>query len=78
MKRTIVDIEDDALKALDGLAKDQAASRASVLREAVAEYLVRRKGASIRPPAPLEGFGALQGRLGDGLTYQQDLRSEWD
>lgn len=78
MKRTIVDLSECALGALDGIAEDQGASRAAVVREAVAEYIVRHKGTSLRPPLPLQGFGALQGRLGDGLAYQQDLRSEWD
>ncbi|GAA5482283.1 CopG family transcriptional regulator [Haloferula sargassicola] len=78
MKRTIVDLEQDSIKALDDIASDSDTSRASVMREAVAEYIVRHKDSTHRAPVPLEGFGSLHGRLGDGLAYQQDLRSEWD
>lgn len=78
MKRTLVDLEEKDLTELDLLAANWRTSRASVLREAVAEYLVKRERVPAAPPKPLEGFGALKGRLGDGLAYQNNLRSDWE
>jgi hypothetical protein len=78
MKRTLVDLEERDLSALDRLAEDMKTSRASVLRDAVAEYLVKRERVPTSPPKPLQGFGALKGYLADGQTYQDNLRSEWE
>lgn len=78
MKRTLVDLHPQDLAALDSLANRRATSRASVLREAVAEYLVKRERVPATPPKPLAGFGALKKSLSDGQTYQDNLRAEWD
>jgi hypothetical protein len=78
MKRTLVDLEEKDLAELDHLAAGWRTSRASVLRDAVAEYLVKRERVPTAPPKPLEGFGALKGLLADGQTYQDNLRSEWE
>ncbi|KAB2639034.1 MAG: ribbon-helix-helix protein, CopG family [Verrucomicrobia bacterium] len=78
MKRTLVDLEEHDLAQLDALAGTRQTSRASLLREAVSEYLVKRERVPANPPKPLEGFGAISGRLTDGLIYQDKLRSEWD
>ena len=78
MKRTLVDLHEHDLAALDTLASTRATSRASVLREAVTEYLVKRERVPATPPKPLTGFGALKGCPADGQTYQDQLRAEWD
>jgi hypothetical protein len=78
MKRTLVDLAENDLAQLDGLAADWHTSRASVLRDAVAEYLVKRERVPTSPPKPLEGFGALKGCFEDGQAYQHNLRSEWE
>ena len=78
MKRTLVDLEAKDLAELDRLAGDQRVSRASVLRDAVAEYLVKRERMPTAPPKNLEGFGVLKGRLPDGLTFENNLRAEWE
>lgn len=78
MKRTLVDLQEKDLSALDSLARDLDTSRASILREAVAEYLVKRERVTASAPKPLHGFGALKGYLADGLVYQDNLRSEWE
>lgn len=78
MKRTLVDLSEKDLSQLDELAKSQDASRASILREAVAEYLVKRDRLPSTQPKPLKGFGALKGYFQDGLKWQDNLRSEWE
>ncbi len=78
MKRTLVDLEEKDLAELDHLAADSRTSRAAVLRDAVAEYLVKRERVPAAPPKPLDGFGALKGCFPDGQTYQDNLRSEWE
>ena len=78
MKRTLVDLEEKDLAELDHLAADWRTSCAAVLRDAVAEYLIKRERVPAAPPKPLEGFGALKGQLADGQAYQDNLRSEWE
>ena len=71
--RTLVDIPEDRLKALDVLARKRRVSRAEVIRNAVDEHLRRQ-------PGDLdvgEVFGLWKDRKLDGLEYQRKLRSEW-
>ena len=76
-KRTIIDLPDEDLTRLDSLAEQESVSRAAILREAVAEYVVRR-GKAPATAKPLAGFGALKGYYGDAQAYQDELRGEWD
>ncbi|MBP7240729.1 ribbon-helix-helix protein, CopG family [Amaricoccus sp.] len=69
--RTLVDLVDTQVRALDRLAKRQERSRAAVIREAVDAYLDRHGLADGD-----EAFG-LWGRDVDGLAYQERARSEW-
>ncbi len=78
MKRTLVDLNEQDLSQLDELAKAQEASRASILRDAVTEYLVKRDRLPAAQPKPLKGFGALKGYFQDGQSYQNNLRAEWE
>jgi hypothetical protein len=79
-RRILVDLDEETIGVLDSLAEERRAPRARVLREAVAEYLVRHAGVPPAAPKPLEGFGALKGVFdgGDGFDYQERLRAEWD
>jgi predicted transcriptional regulator len=70
--RTLIDIDEKHIRELDRLAKAQNRSRASVVREAVSDYL-RRKAAD----TDKDGFGLWgQGKV-DGLAYQDKIRGEW-
>ncbi|MGE8103367.1 ribbon-helix-helix protein, CopG family [Allorhizobium sp. NPDC080224] len=69
--RTLVDIPDADIEALDRLAAEKQVSRASLIREAVGELLDRQKDDIVR-----SGFG-LWGNAEDGLAVQRRLRSEW-
>jgi hypothetical protein len=71
--RTIIDLPEAQLEALDGICHREAISRAEAIRQAVA-LLVRQRGAS----ASRVAFGLWKGRRQlDGLRYQHRLRSEW-
>lgn len=79
--RTIVDIPEDQIKALDSLGKKDNLSRAELVRRAVQAYLEVEQG---RTAGAVDAyFGFLQGvpdAFGgmDSLDYQQDMRGEWD
>lgn len=70
--RTLVDIPDADIAALDELARGRRESRAKVLRAAVGEYLTRHRvvGAS-------HAFGLWGADVEDGVEYQRRLRAEW-
>lgn len=78
MTRILADLPEDDLKWLDQHAAKQGKSRASVLREAVAEYK-----AQTRPASGLEwldqGFGAWKDRtdIGDSVEWQRRERASW-
>lgn len=76
-RRTIVDLSNDDLRRLDELAEQSSVPRAAILREAVAEYVVRR-GHAPAALKPLVGFGSLKGYFGDGQAWQDQLRTEWE
>lgn len=70
--RTLVDVGDTQLQELDELSKEEKRSRASLIREAIDDYLAKRR-------TKLEGdaFGLWGKRKVDGLAYQEKVRSEW-
>ena len=69
--RTIVDLADSQVGALDRLAKRRDRSRASLIREAVDDYLDRQ-----RLEREDEAFGSWGGAT-DGLAFQERARGEW-
>jgi predicted transcriptional regulator len=68
----LVDLGDAQVEALDRLAKRRARSRASLVREAVDEYLRRH-----RLDDGEEAFGLWSGRGIDGLAFEDEARKEW-
>lgn len=71
--RTLVDIPEEDIEALDRLAAQRNVSRASLIREAVGELLGRQKDDIV-----LDGFGLWAGsETEDGLIVQRKLRAEW-
>ena len=72
--RTIVELPNDQVAALDGLCRRDGISRAEAVRRAVAEHLLRNQVSEPR------AFGLWRGRRGlsDGLAYQRRVRREWD
>jgi hypothetical protein len=71
--RTIIDLPDDQLDALDGICRREAISRAEAVRRAV-DLLVRDRAAGASHAA----FGLWRGaKAVDGLEYQERFRREW-
>lgn len=70
--RTLIDLPDDEVKKLADVGASENRSRASLVREAVAEYLVRRA-----PDVAVSAFGLWGKRKLDGVAYQRKVRAEW-
>ncbi|MGZ2487370.1 putative transcriptional regulator [Rhizobium pisi] len=70
--RTLVDIGDPEVKALDRLAQREKMSRAALIRKAINDFLARNNA-----DIEAEAFGLWGDRKIDGLTYQENMRSEW-
>ncbi|MEF0942843.1 CopG family transcriptional regulator [Rhizobium sp. BR 362] len=70
--RTLVDIGDPEIKALDRLAQREKMSRAALIRKAIDDFLARNNADS-----EAEAFGLWGDRKIDGLEYQENIRSEW-
>ena len=70
--RILVDVDEQNLRKLDRLAGKERRSRASVVRQAIAEHLDKRA-----PEALEDAFGLWGERKVDGLLYQEKVRSEW-
>lgn len=79
--RTIVELPDDQVKALDSLGKKENLSRAELVRRAVKAYVENKRGKTADTVDKYYGFlkgtpDAFEGM--DGLAYQQKMRGEWD
>jgi metal-responsive CopG/Arc/MetJ family transcriptional regulator len=70
--RTLVDIGDTEVKALDRLAQREKVSRAALIRKAIDDFLARNSSTR-----EVEAFGLWGDRKVDGLEYQEDMRREW-
>ncbi len=70
--RTIIDLPQEQIEALDRL-RGSARSRAALIREAVAIYLVQQPTTFDSLPA----FGIWRNRRVDSLAYESTLRDEW-
>jgi predicted transcriptional regulator len=70
--RVTVDIPKADLKRLGVFAKAKGVSRAQLIREAIAAYLVRQSSDPIEA-----GFGLWKDRGEDGLAYQRRMLDEW-
>jgi metal-responsive CopG/Arc/MetJ family transcriptional regulator len=70
--RTLVDLGDAQIRALDDLSKKEKTSRAALIRRAIDDYLAKR-----RPRAERDAFGLWGDHKTDGLAYQEKARTEW-
>lgn len=70
--RTIIDLPDEQLEALDALCLRDGISRAEAVRRAVAGHLARERAPDVRA-----AFGIWRDRPVDSLTLVATLRDEW-
>ena len=70
--RTLIDLGDERLSALDKISKDAKKSRSALIRDAVDDYLAKR-----RAKAKDDAFGLWGKRKVDGVAYQRKVRREW-
>ena len=73
--RTIIEIPDEQLRALDAWRRTRGMTRAEAVRRAVAGLLQDED--EVRT-AVESAFGLWRGRDIDGLAEQDRLRAEWD
>jgi predicted transcriptional regulator len=71
--KTLIDIPSESMQLLEWLAQKEKRSKASVVREALAEYLKTKQ-----TEAAEDAFGAWKNRPIDALLHQQNLREEWE
>ena len=70
--RTLIDLGDIQIQALDELSKKEKRPRAALIRQAIDDYLRNRRDERQRG-----AFGLWGKRKLDGLAYQKKLRGEW-
>ncbi|MEH2503427.1 metal-responsive CopG/Arc/MetJ family transcriptional regulator [Bradyrhizobium sp. AZCC 1578] len=70
--RTLVDLGDGQIQALDELSKQDKRSRAALIRQAIDDYLAKRHSKQED-----DAFGLWGKRKVDGLAYQEKVRREW-
>ena len=70
--RTLVEVGDTQIRELDALSKEEKRSRAALIREAIDDYLARR-----RKKHEGDAFGLWGKRKMNGLVYQEKVRREW-
>lgn len=69
--RTLVDIPESQIQAIQALTERSKLSRAEIIRRAIAAYLERHQA-----PGD-EAFGLWQVQAEDGVAYQERVRAEW-
>ena len=70
--RTLVDLGDAQLQALDELSRKQKRSRAALIRRAIDEYRAKQGDKQEG-----DAFGLWGKRKVEGLAYQEKVRREW-
>ena len=70
--RTLVDLGDSQIQALDELSKKEKRSRAALIRQAIDDYLRNQ-----RYKQQANAFGLWGKRKVDGLAYQEKVHGEW-
>jgi metal-responsive CopG/Arc/MetJ family transcriptional regulator len=73
--RTTISLTDAQIEALDRLRASEHASRAKLIRRAVDAFLQTQSSASI---AESPSFGAWKKKRVDGVSYQCQMRAEWE
>jgi predicted transcriptional regulator len=70
--RALIDIDEKHIDELDRLARQRRRSRASLIREAVGDFLEAQASGDAA-----DAFGLWGKRKVDGLAYQEKIRGDW-
>jgi Arc/MetJ-type ribon-helix-helix transcriptional regulator len=73
--RTIIDLPEDQIRAIDAWRKTRGVSRAEAIRQAVSKLLTDAETRGVLLDAT---HGIWADRPEDGVTMQRRLRAEWD
>jgi hypothetical protein len=76
--RTIVDLPEEQIAALDGYCEEENVSRAEAVRRAVNEFVPTKPKGEKRSIKDDPGFGSWKRLNIDGLEFQEKMRAEWD
>jgi hypothetical protein len=71
--RTIIELPESQVEALDALCRREGISRAEAIRRAVAAHVRSERDRGVDP-----AFGLWRRRRVDALQYQRRARREWD
>jgi hypothetical protein len=71
----IIDIPDEQAAELERLSASRHTSRDVLVRNVLSEYLSEHEPKN--DDDLLQFFGIMQGRIDDGLAFQERLRNEW-
>lgn len=71
MTRTLIDIPQEQLQALNEIAQEKSTSRSALVRTAIEEFLSKQS-------KPIDAFGILKNNKINGLKLQNQLRDEWN
>jgi hypothetical protein len=74
--RTIVDLPEEQIRALDAYSKKHGVSRAEAVRRAVAMFLPQRSQRKLDLSSH-PAFGSWKRRAVDSIEFQRKLRAEW-
>ncbi|WP_429500881.1 CopG family transcriptional regulator (plasmid) [Robbsia andropogonis] len=72
MSRILIDLPDSQVNDLAMILEAEQRPRADVVRDAIDAYIAQRKRT-----LGTDVFGLWKSKKVDGLSYQQELRSEW-
>lgn len=70
--KTLIELADSQVTALNELAKAERKSRAALIRLAIDDFLAKRRIRRVE-----EAFGLWGNKKVDGLAYQRRMRREW-
>ena len=76
--RTIVDLPEEQIAALDSYCEEEKVSRAEAVRRAVSEFVPIKPKGKKRSIKDDPGFGSWKHLKIDGLEFQEKMRAEWD
>jgi metal-responsive CopG/Arc/MetJ family transcriptional regulator len=70
--RTSIDLSESQLAALDQLSKAERKSRSALVRQAIDDYIAKRRSARLG-----DAYGLWGKRKVDGVMYQRRIRRDW-